>query len=76
MRNEYIKIEDEVGYVKDTRTGAILNINRNEVEAARERKKLRKLQEQELEEMKETVHDLKNEMSEVKQLLNKIAERL
>ena len=76
MRNEYIKIEDEVGYVKDTRTGAILNINRNEVEAARERKKLRKIQEQELEEMKETVHDLKNEMSEVKQLLNKIAERL
>lgn len=76
MRNEYIKIEDEVGYVKDTRTGAILNINRNEVEAARERKKLRKIQEQELEEMKETVHNLKNEMSEVKQLLNKIAERL
>ena len=76
MKNHYIKIEDEVGYVKDKRTGAILNINRNEVEAARERKKLRKQQEQELEEMKGTVHDLKNEMSEVKELLNKIAERL
>ena len=76
MKSQYVKIQDEIGYVKDTVSGAILNINRTEVEAARERKRLRKQQEQELESMKETVHDLKNEMSEVKELLNKIAERL
>ena len=76
MKEQYMKIHDEIGYVKDTNTGAILNINRNEVEAARERKKLRKQQERELEGMKETVHDLKNEMNEVKELLNRIAERL
>ena len=76
MKEQYMKIHDEIGYVNDTNTGAILNINRNEVEAARERKKLRKQQERELEGMKETVHDLKNEMNEVKELLNRIAERL
>ena len=76
MKNQYVKIHDEIGYVKDTISGAILNINKNEVEAARERKKLRKQQERELEGMKETVHDLKNEMNEVKELLNRIAERL
>ena len=76
MKNQYVKIHDEIGYVKDTNTGAILNINRNEVEAARERKKLRNQQERELEGMKETVHDLKNEMNEVKELLSKIAERV
>tara|TARA_Y100000114_G_scaffold137778_1_gene140298 strand:- start:137 stop:367 length:231 start_codon:yes stop_codon:yes gene_type:complete len=76
MKNQYVKIQDEIGYVKDTISGAILNINKNEVEAARERKKLRKQQEQEIKDMKETVHHLKNEMSEVKELLNKIAERL
>ena len=76
MKNQYVKIHDEIGYVKDTISGAILNINKNEVEAARERKKLRKQQEQEIKDMKETVHHLKNEMSEVKELLNKIAERL
>ena len=76
MKNQYVKIQDEIGYVKDTNSGAILNINRNEVQAARERKKLRKQQEQEIKDMKETVHHLKNEMSEVKELLNKIAERL
>lgn len=76
MKNQYVKIQDEIGYVKDTISGAILNINKNEVEAARERKKLRRQQEQEIKDMKETVHHLKNEMSEVKELLNKIAERL
>ena len=76
MKKQYMKIHDEIGYVKDTNSGAILNINRNEVQAARERKKLRKQQEQEIKDMKETVHHLKNEMSEVKELLNKIAERL
>ena len=76
MKNQYVKIQDEIGYVKDTISGAILNINKNEVEAARERKKLRKQQEQEIKDMKETVHHLKNEMSEVKELLNKIAEWL
>lgn len=76
MKNQYRKVHDEIGYVKDTVSGAILNINKNEVEAARERKKQRKQQERELESMKETVHNLKNEMSEVKELLNKIAERL
>ena len=76
MKEQYMKIHDEIGYVKDTKSGAILNINRNEVEAARERKKLRKQQEQELEIMKETVQDLKNEMNEVKELLSKIAERV
>ena len=48
MKEQYMKIHDEIGYVKDTNSGAILNINRNEVEAARERKKLRKQQEREL----------------------------
>ena len=76
MKEQYMKIHDEIGYVKDTISGAILNINKNEVEAARERKKLRKQQEQELEIMKETVQDLKNEMNEVKELLSKIAERV
>ena len=29
MKNQYVKIHDEIGYVKDTKSGAILNINRN-----------------------------------------------
>jgi len=49
--------------------GVIHNINKNEIEAARERKKLRKQRDAELE-------DLKKDVSEMKDMLAKIIERL
>lgn len=63
-----IKIEGYPGLVRDTNSGAILNINSNEIEAARERKKLRKQKDQEFE-------NLKNEVSEIKELLLKLVEK-
>lgn len=65
---DHIKIEGETSYIRDKNTGAVLNINKSEIEAARERKKQRKLKEQEFE-------DLKNEVSEIKELLLKLVEK-
>jgi SRSO17 transposase len=64
-----VKVEVHTGLVKDTKTGAILNINSTEVEQARERKRLRKQKDKEFE-------DLKNEVGEIKNLLHKLIERL
>lgn len=64
-----VKVEGHTGLVKDTKTGAILNINSTEVEQARERKRLRKQKDKEFE-------DLKNEVGEIKNLLHKLIERL
>lgn len=55
----YIPIEDKPGYVKNQDTGVILNINKTEVEQARERKRLRKLKDQELVDIKNDIRDLK-----------------
>ena len=63
-----IKIDGHPGLARDKKTGAILNINRNEIQIARERKALRKQKEQEFE-------DLKNEVSEIKELLLKLVEK-
>ena len=49
--------------------GVIHNINKSEIQAARERKKLRKEKDREIE-------DLKNDVSEMKAMLAKIIERL
>lgn len=65
---KHIKVDGEAGFVRDKSTGAILNINKNEIAAARERKRQRKLKEQELQ-------DLKNEVSEIKELLVKLIEK-
>ena len=64
-----IKVEGQDGLVRDTKFGAILNINSTEVEQARERKRLRKQKDKEFE-------DLKNEVGEIKDLLHKLIERL
>ena len=65
---DYIEINGQPGLVRDTNSGAILNINSNEIEAARERKALRKQKDQEFE-------NLKNEVSEIKELLLKLIEK-
>ena len=76
MKKEWQKIEGDNNFVKDKNTGTILNINRNEILAARKRKEIRKAKENEMESMKESISDLKTEFSEVKSLLNKIVEKL
>ncbi len=67
--NKHISVEGHNDLVRDKNSGVILNINTKEVELARERKRKRKLQEQELQ-------NLKDEVSEIKSLLNKIIERI
>ena len=69
-------IEGHSGFAKNTATGAVLNINKKEIIDARARKARRKQEEQDLQNMKETVNKLETDVSEIKDLLNKIAEKL
>ena len=65
----YIKVEGHNGIVKDTDTGMILNINKQEISAARKRKLERREKEKEFE-------NLKNEVSDIKNMLTKIIEKI
>jgi hypothetical protein len=65
---ETIKVEGHPGFVRNADNNVILNINKTEIEIARERKKLRKQKEQEFE-------TLKNEVGEIKELLLKLIEK-
>lgn len=64
-----INVEGHSNLVRDTNSGAILNINKSEVEIARARKEARRQKDRELE-------DLKNEVSEIKDLLHKLIEKM
>lgn len=66
---KYLKVEGNSNLVRDTSTGAILNINKDEISSARKRKLERKQKEQE-------IVDLKNEVGEIKNMLNKLIEKL
>jgi len=65
----YTKVELEKDFVRDTSTNAVLNINKDEISAARKRKLERKQKEKEFEE-------LKNEVGDIKNMLNQIIEKL
>jgi len=65
----YVKIEGHNGYVRDKKSGAVLNTNKSEIEAAKKRKQQRATKEQELD-------NLKNEVSDIKIMLTKIIEKL
>ena len=65
----FVKVDGHEGYVKNTETGVVLNVNKTEIEAARKRKALKKQQE-------EDINNLKNEVSDIKNMLGKIIEKL
>ena len=65
----YLKIEGHEGDVKDPNTGVVLNVNQEEINGAKKRRALRKQQE-------EDINNLKNEVSDIKNMLGKIIEKL
>ena len=69
MKKNLIMVEGSNGLARDVNTGAIVNINKEEIHAAREAKKRRKNKDAEFEQ-------LKNEVDEMKELLNKLVEKL
>lgn len=65
----YVKIEGHKGFVRDKKSGAVINTNREEIEAAKKRKADRLNKDKEL-------SDLKDEVSDIKKMLTKIVEKL
>ena len=73
--NKFYKVEGHAGLVKNPQTGTILNANSNELQAARKRKLSRIEKEQEKEQLAKDVSDLKNQMTEVMDLLKQMIEK-
>ena len=72
---EKIKVEGHSDLVRDKKTGAVININRSESDLARQRKYNWRLQQQEQQQLKSDVDQLKNDMSDIKDLLTKLVEK-
>jgi uncharacterized protein (DUF342 family) len=61
---------------KDLDTGAVININSNEINRARYMKQLRKEKEAENEALKNEVSELRDEIGQIKSILQKLEEKL
>lgn len=71
-----LQVEGYSNYVRDTKTGAILNTNSAVIQNAIARKAEWKKKQEEHENLVDDVDELKQEIKEIKNLLGKIAEKL
>ena len=67
--SQFLKVEGHASLVRDTATGAILNNNRTEYEEYLYRKRKAELREAEISQHTEDINNIKNELSDIKQLL-------
>jgi len=65
----YKKIEGHIGYVKDE-NGVVLNVNNDEIEAAKKRKELMRQKDKEINELKDDVSDIKKMLTQIVEKLN------
>ena len=70
-----MNVEGRTDIVRDKNSGAIISINSTEANYARERKYRQQLEQQEQRELKSDVDQLKNDISVIKDLLTKLAEK-
>jgi wobble nucleotide-excising tRNase len=66
----FLKVEGHTSLVRDTATGAILNNNRTEFEEYLDRKKKIELRESEISQHTEDINNIKNDLSDIKKMLN------
>lgn len=74
--SRYVPVEGFSGLVRDNESNAILNVNHEEIELARERKRLSKLKRQQEIQLKEKVNQLEQDMSHIKNSIDLILQKL
>ncbi len=75
MSERYLKIKGESSLVKDTQTGAILNVNRSAWQAARDRASAAQRSRDEIRNQAREINNLKCEMHEIKDMLQTLLDR-
>ena len=68
MTKAYLKIEGSDSFVRDTESGAIININTSEFDKLKKIREYKKNKENE-------ISELQNEVSEIKSLLKQLLEK-
>mgnify|MGYP003632700333 FL=1 len=72
----HIPVQGHQGFVRDTSTGAVLNIDRTGIEQARQNKKNRLEQRKQQENLAERVSSMEEDITSIRSLLEVIAQRL
>ena len=76
MKRTLTAVKDEPDFARDGESGGIININRTEIQNAKERKKNRQVKQVDEKNLKDKVSNLENDMRDIKSLLSQLVEKL
>lgn len=76
MKRTLTAVKDEPDFARDGESGGIININRTEIQNAKERKKNRQVKHLDEKNLKDKVNNLETDMREIKSLLSQLLEKL
>tara|TARA_B100001248_G_C27097830_1_gene325624 strand:+ start:353 stop:580 length:228 start_codon:yes stop_codon:yes gene_type:complete len=71
---KHVQVQGHTNLVRDKRTGAILNTNRNEIARARKIKNIKNRETEVIKNLSQDVDTLKEDMKEIKELLFRLVE--
>ena len=71
---KFKRVEGHNNLVRDSRTGAVLNTNKTEIERARKIKQVNEERQQHISSLTQEVKELKRDMSQIKDLLFRLVE--
>jgi hypothetical protein len=74
--SRYVQVEGYSGLVRDTESNAIINTNAEEIELARERKRLAKSKREQDDLLHQKVECLESELSDIKGMLQTLINKL
>lgn len=67
--NSHVKVKGHANLVRDSRTGAILNTNKSEIQNARNQSRIQQERQDHINSLTEEVRGLKDDMRQIKELL-------
>ena len=67
--SRYVPVKGHSGLVRDMKTNALINTNAEEIEQARERKRLRKLEKAQKQSLEQKVETIEKDLDEIKSML-------
>lgn len=76
MKKDYIKVSDRPDLRRDPRSGAILNINKSDIQNARAAKAARLAKQEQEARLQVDVDNLKNDVHDIKSMLAQLIEKL
>ena len=74
--SRYIPVKGHSGLVRDTESNALINVDKNSIQLAREKKELRKKKRQQEQDIKQRIDSIEADVSDIKRMIEVLISKM